>query len=314
MNRSLLIVVGIVLWLVGCKPGTPSEYIQPDEMEDILVDYHMAKAMAEYADEEYGNRSYQQALFIEAVMQKHGVTKAEFDSSLVYYYRRADRFTEIYERVAERLEEQALVLGATEGEIGKFASLSNSGDTANIWVERSTNVMAPIPPYNRWMFEVEVDSAFHSGDSFLIQFISDFMCQDGVRSAVLYVALTYDNDTTISRNMYFSSGGLTQMRIPEYENHIVKGLRGYFYFGGGSERTSTTRLLFFNNIQLIRFHSKQYEETQKDSIESDSLGRQLSVDTLSGRSIQRSGDKLLPIDTRDAKHRMVRRPDMFEAR
>ena len=51
MNRSLLIVVGIVLWLVGCKPGTPSEYIQPDEMEDILVDYHMAKAMAEHADE-----------------------------------------------------------------------------------------------------------------------------------------------------------------------------------------------------------------------------------------------------------------------
>ena len=99
MNRSLLIVVGIVLWLVGCKPGTPSEYIQPDEMEDILVDYHMAKAMAEHADEEYGNRSYQQALFIEAVMQKHGVTKAEFDSSLVYYYRRADRFTEIYEHI-----------------------------------------------------------------------------------------------------------------------------------------------------------------------------------------------------------------------
>jgi hypothetical protein len=94
MNRSLLIVVGIVLWLVGCKPGTPSEYIQPDEMEDILVDYHMAKAMAEYADEEYGNRSYQQALFIEAVMQKHGVTKAarRYHTNRQFVYRQLEKY------------------------------------------------------------------------------------------------------------------------------------------------------------------------------------------------------------------------------
>ena len=63
--------------------------------------------------------------------------KAEFDSSLVYYYKRADRFVDIYTKVSERLEEQALLLGATEGEIGKYASLNATGDTANIWAERT---------------------------------------------------------------------------------------------------------------------------------------------------------------------------------
>jgi hypothetical protein len=34
-----------MMLFVACKPGTPSQYIQPDEMEDILVEYYMAKAM-----------------------------------------------------------------------------------------------------------------------------------------------------------------------------------------------------------------------------------------------------------------------------
>lgn len=296
MNRSLLIVLTLAMMLVGCKPSTPSEYIQPDDMEDILVDYHMARAMASQMDGSYEERNYQQALLIEAVMQKHGVTQAEFDSSLVYYYRRADRFSKMYAHVAERLEEQALVLGATEGEIGKFASLSASGDTANIWAERASYVMAPIPPYNRWTFEVEVDTAFYPGDSFLMQFMSDYMFQDGTRTAVVYVALTYDNDTTISRNMYFSSAGLTQMRIPAYGNHTVKRLRGYFYLGSGGERTTTTRLLFMNNIQLIRFHSERHEEIKKDSIESDSLGGQHRIDTLGSGNPGRRGEGVVFVE------------------
>lgn len=302
MNRLLLIVIGVVMWLVGCKPGTPSEYIQPDDMEDILVDYHMARAMANQEDGSYEERNYHQALYIEAVMAKHGVTQAEFDSSLVYYYRRSDRFVKMYERIAERLEEKALVLGATEGEIGKFASLSTSGDTANIWAERAAYVMTPIPPYNRWTFEVEVDTAFHSGDSFLMQFLSDYMYQDGTRTALLYLALTYDNDTTISKNLYFSSVGLTQMRIPEYENHKVKRLQGYFYVGGGNERTTTTRLLFLRNIQLIRFHNKQHEDVKKDSIESDSLGRQHRVDSLGSGSSGRGSERVVSVNRGTPQH------------
>lgn len=295
MKRKLLIIVGMVAMLIGCKPGTPSQYIQPDDMEDILVDYHLARAMASQMDGSYEERNYQQALLIEAVMKKHGVTQVEFDSSLVYYYRRADRFAEMYSRVAERLEGQALGLGATEGEIGKYATLSASGDTANIWAERSAYVMSPIPPYNRWPFEVEVDTAFHPGDNFLMQFMSDYMFQDGTRTAVVYVALTYDNDTTINRYTYFSSGGLTQMRIPAYDDHRVKRMQGYFYLGGGHERTTTTRLLFMSNIQLIRFHDKRYEETKKDSIEPDSLGGQFAIDSLGGGNPRRRGNEMVSV-------------------
>ena len=314
MKKYLLFAVGVFTMMVGCKPGTPSEYIQPDDMEDILVEYHMAKAMAGQYDGSYEERNYQQALYIEAVLRKHGVTQEQFDSSLVYYYRRADRFDKLYQNVADRLEEQALSLGATEGEIGKFASLSATGDTANIWTERSRYAMMPVPPYNRWSFEVAVDTAFYNGDSFLMQFMSDFLFQDGMRSCTLNIAVTYDNDTTISKNIVFSYAGLTQLRIPAYDNHAVKRLRGYFYLAGGSDRTTTTRLLFLDNIQLIRFHNEQHEENQKDSVESDSVGGQIRLDSVGGGNLPRGGLKMVSIDSGVTQHGMVRRKSLPEKR
>ena len=184
--------------LGACKPGTPSQFIQPDDMEDILVEYHLARAIAQREGGTYEETNYREALYIESVLKKYGYTKEQFDSSLMYYYKRADRFDDIYRRVADRLEEQALLLGATEGEIGMYASYDNTGDTANIWADRAMLAMMPLPPYNHWDFQVEVDSSFRKNDSFMMQFMADYMFQDGTRDAILYVSVTYDNDTTIS--------------------------------------------------------------------------------------------------------------------
>ena len=276
------IIVGIALLVGSCKPGTPSEFIQPDDMEDILVDYHLARAVADKGEGTYEESNYRQALYIESVLQKHGYTKAQFDSSLIYYYTRADRFVDIYTRVAERLEEQALLLGATEGEIGKYASLNATGDTANIWAEKTVLAMMPLPPFNRWEFTIDVDTTYKPGDSFLMQFMSDYMYQDGVREGYLYLAVTYDNDTTISRNLRFMTVGLNQLRIPEIpelRDHQINDMRGFFYLGEGNQRTTTTRLLFLNNIQLIRFH-KKHEEEQTDSSTQSALGKRENFEIL----------------------------------
>ena len=276
------IIVGIALLVGSCKPGTPSEFIQPDDMEAILVDYHLARAVADKGEGTYEESNYRQALYIESVLQKHGYTKAQFDSSLIYYYTRADRFVDIYTRVAERLEEQALLLGATEGEIGKYASLNATGDTANIWAEKTVLAMMPLPPFNRWEFTIDVDTTYKPGDSFLMQFMSDYMYQDGVREGYLYLAVTYDNDTTISRNLRFMTVGLNQLRIPEIpelRDHQINDMRGCFYLGEGNQRTTTTRLLFLNNIQLIRFH-KKHEEEQTDSSTQSALGKRENIEIL----------------------------------
>lgn len=301
MRRICCIIVLGVWLLAGCKPGTPKQYIQPDEIEDILVDYHLARGMAMRGPDP----DYTQALYVKAVLDKHGITQEELDSSLVYYYRRADRFIDIYKRVADRLEEKALFLGATEGEIGKYATLNAEGDTANIWAHRPMAALMPTPPYNRWEFEIEADSTFRRGDSFLLQFMSDFTYQQGQKHGVIYVAVDYP-DTTIARSIHFSTSGVSQLRIEGYDKADIRSMRGFFYLGDGGEASSTVRLLFLSNIQLIRFHHQQEneEELPADSLSRDSAGERLPADTVGAGTVAGRSDSLLSPDRRTPADRV----------
>lgn len=309
MGRGWTIVGLLLLVMASCQPGTPSQYIQPDEMEDILVDYHVAKSMSDIAINRNEEDNYIYEVYLESVLQKHGVTKAEFDSSLVYYYIRADRFADITKRVASRLEDRALVMGASESEIGKYASLDATGDTANIWTDRPQLMLLTVPPYNRRYIEVAVDSTFKKGDSFLFQFMSEFMYQDGIRSGIGYLAFQY-TDTLMTQVVRVSTSGLNQLRFQGHDTNLVS-IKGYFFLGEGSERSTTTRILFLRNIQFIRFHqvkvSHENEENKKDSLTSDSIARRHMPDPNGSRDSIFGSRTLVPIDTGITLHRMVAR-------
>jgi hypothetical protein len=304
----------MVMLFVACKPGTPSQYLQPGEMEDILVEYYMAQAMAQQVSPLEGGRDYNTAMFIEAVLKKHGVTKADFDSSLVYYYTRSDRFEPICKRVSERLDELALTQGASEGEIGKYAQYNATGDTANVWADRNIALLMPMPPYNRWDFVIEADSTYRRGDALMMQFMSDFMYQTGSKNGIVYMAVEYD-DTIVSRNLRFSVSGLAQLRVPEDTTRRMKAVKGFFYLDGGNESSTSTRLLFLNNVQLIRFHTIDADqELPTDSIPQGGDAGQIAPDSVSRGDSIRGGDEVLPLDSGTAVHRMASRADSAHTR
>ena len=95
---------------VACTPSVPSDVIQPDEMEDILYDYYISQAMAGQALNQK-DASYDRYVYFSAVLQKHGVTEADFDSSLVYYYSNAKRLHGIYSSLSERIGNKPWGLG-----------------------------------------------------------------------------------------------------------------------------------------------------------------------------------------------------------
>lgn len=296
------------LLVTACKPRTPEQYIQPEAMEDILVDYHMAKAMAQVE----GKLPVEEQEYLTAVLMKHGVTREEFDSSLVYYYIRAERFATIYGHVKTRLDEKALALGATEGELGKYASLASTGDTANVWRETNTLMLLPMPPYNRFDFTFETDSTFLPGDDLLMQFMVDFVYQDGTKDGLLYLVAEYP-DKIVTSHQIFSYSGLIQTRLESKSKHAPTHIAGYFYLGGGNTPTTTLKMLFVNSIQLIRFHKKQVNEQPKmptDSIAhvGDSLGR--TPDSTSSRTGGGDSVKVLPPQRRIAKDIVATSPNI----
>jgi len=254
VNKSALWSVLVMLVLAACKPGTPSRYIQPGDMEDILYDYHIGQAIAQMEDGSLEQRNFDRTVNMAAVLKKHGVTKAEFDSSLVYYYTHADRFQKMYKRIAERLSDEALKLGASEGEVERYATVGLNGDTANIWAGNRTAVFMPYAPYNRQTFRQEADSTYHKGDSFMLNLMVDFMYQSGTKDAVVCLVARLENDSIVSRVNHISVSGVNQLRLNIDDQYAVKELFGYFYLGKGNDQSTTLKLMFLKDIQLIRFH------------------------------------------------------------
>lgn len=254
-----------LMFLASCKPTVPDEYIQPDEMENILYDYHISQAMA-YHGKGDNDLQYKKSLYYHAVLKKHGVTEEVFDSSLVYYYAHAEDLRKIYKNITERMEKEAVGLGVSAGEIGKYSQLKADGDTANIWHEATSAALMPVAPYNRIDFRIESDSTFKRGDSFVLNFMSSFVYQSGTKDAVAYIAVRYNNDSISTHNTHVSTSGECQLRIPGNPDSAIKEINGFIYLNRGNDESNTLKLVFIDNIQLIRFHPDKELAEKNDSI------------------------------------------------
>ena len=275
MKHSAPIFVLMLMMAVGCKPQVPSEYIQPDELEDMLYEYHVAEAMARNSSE---NVDYKQTEYFLAVLEKHHVTEADFDSSLVYYYSHAERLKDIYLSVHERLANDAKKLGASVGDINRYSQYSETGDTANIWRDETAMLLIPRPTKNRFDFVVKADSTFMLGDSFMFQFMTEHIWQSGSKDAVVCIKTTYEKDSVIQSVNHVSISGISQLRIPSNNTLKIKELRGFIYMPQVDDEMEARRLMFISQIQLIRFHNKVIQEQYESNVaaevaKTDSLQR-----------------------------------------
>ena len=274
LRRRHILFVFLLVLLSACTPKVPGEYIQPGDMEDILYDYFVSQGMAREADDGGRVMDYRRELYFDAVLKKYDVTRAEFDSSLVYYYTRADRFVKIWKNVQDRLGEAAIDYGASAGEVETFTARSLTGDTANIWNGVFSQALVPYAPYNRLQYSIQADTAFRKGDSFMLTWYSNFLYQSGSKDAVAYMAIRYKNDSIASQTVHFSTDGFSQLRMDGCDEP-VKEIKGFVYLGQGYESTSAMRMLILSNIQLIRFHKKAdvVKEPEPMKSEADSLSQ-----------------------------------------
>lgn len=275
MKHSALYVILLVLMTVGCKPKVPSELVQPDDLEDILYEYHLAQSMAR--NEHTLDASYNQTKYFLAVLEKHHVSEAVFDSSLVYYYTHAERLKEIYANVYERLANDAKKLGASVGDINRYSQYSETGDTANIWRDETAMLLIPHPTKNRFDFVIKADSTFKVGDSFMFQFVAEHIWQSGSKDAIVCIKTMYEKDSVLQSVNHVSMSGISQLRVPSNTTLNIKELRGFIYLPQGEDNNEVRRLMFINQIQLIRFHNKeiqvQHENDSTAIVKTDSLPR-----------------------------------------
>ena len=112
MNRVaqhivILCLLSIVFCLSGCRP---KGILHSWEMRKLMCDLHKTDAMLSYSGMGRGNEEVR-AIYYSQVLERHGVTQAQFDSSLVWYTAHPQLFDKIYPRVLRDLkaEEAAFI-------------------------------------------------------------------------------------------------------------------------------------------------------------------------------------------------------------
>lgn len=261
MKQTLLLFVLVMsvfcMSLTGCKPSLPNDVLSQDKMENILYDYHIALAMVQNE----GDDETQRFVYKDAVLRKYGVTSAEFDSSLVYYMRHTDKLYTIYKNLGDRLNDEAVSLGADASDQSRFGELASSGDTANIWRGARSMVFVTAKPFNYYNFEVKADTSFHKGDCIMLDFESRFIYQDGIRDGLAVLAVQFSNDSIASQVVHVQSSQHYSMQVEDRDTLGIKSVKGFFLLNSGDfsndfNSATTLKLMFLDHIRMIKMHKK----------------------------------------------------------
>lgn len=103
MRKHIELILLVLLMLLGACSRRPSGVLSVRKMTNLLVELHMAEGTIQTANYAYGHDLEQQACY-RSVLEKYGVTQAQFDSSLVWYTDHPLQFNRVYPKVLERLE------------------------------------------------------------------------------------------------------------------------------------------------------------------------------------------------------------------
>lgn len=270
MKHLVRLLPLLLLLLTSCKPTIPGEYLQPDEMEDVLYDYHLAQAMGvQMLDGGRTPSDIDQNVYKMAALRKHGLTEAQFDHSLAYYMRHTDELHRIYEDLAQRYSDDAVSLGASVNDINQFGD-AQQGDTTNVWNKAQAIVLTTYEGMNQESFTLKGDTAYHKGDKLMLNFDTQFIVQDGSRDLVAVMAVTFQNDSTVQQLTRVSGNSHYSITIDDRDRLGIKKVRGFFLLNRGENDSETTlKLICLYNIRLVRMHTpqeKKQENNEKDSL------------------------------------------------
>lgn len=265
--------------MVACAPSRPSYVLDPDEVEDILYDMHVAQSMY---DQRVENFNDEDIISLRAsVLKNHDISQSEWDSTFSYYCRNSQELYAIYQSLTERINGNVVALG------GRIDGLQDSeADTANVWNREAAFLLMQQAPYNRLTFEIIPDSTFEDGDRITLQYDAQMIFQDGYRDVVSFLAVYYDNDSIVTNVIHTTSDnhGINIINNDVDRLHI-KRIKGYFILNGNLVHTSsnpngtTMRLAAIRNVKLLHTRTqppapaKTELEANTDSLTLDSLRR-----------------------------------------
>lgn len=95
-------LLAVLVCFAACRP---KGILSSRKMRDVLYDLHRTEAILQVSGYNYGHDE-EVAKYYQVVLDKNHVTKAEFDSSLVWYTDHPQLFNRIYPKIMQRCQRE----------------------------------------------------------------------------------------------------------------------------------------------------------------------------------------------------------------
>ena len=271
-------IVGLA-FLTSCGKEIPDEIIQPKKMERVLYDYHLMLSLSDNSKstEREANKNY--------IFQKHDITKADFDSSMVWYTRETKELMTIYENLNKRFKREyehttRLLESREDTDSRTFAS----GDTVDVWIKENLLWFTKAPLNNLQTFEIKADTTFREKDAFYWNMDYCFFAEG---EAIMGLNVVYENDSVIGMTKSVTQSGPQSIYLHTDSTFNIKTLNGFIYVPENQDKKPN---ILVHHISLTRYHLTE----STDSLSSDSIPK-----TIKKNNINRRNGRIQEIKTRE---------------
>lgn len=245
MRHALkILVLAPAVFLAACD-GTPSYVISKSEMAAVMADMHVADAVVSLNSQAYRSDS-SRMLLRQSVLERHGVTAAEFDTSLYWYGRNLDKYADVYDRAVKILEKRSSDLGGMAAVTG---GVTLSGDSVDVWTGARYAFLTSRLPSRSVRFSLPADDNSESGDVYTWRLK---LLDEGHASVRWNMVARYADNTLDVLGSTTSRRGLNEMSFATDSTKTLVRLDGFVEIKPGGIASERDGEMSVDSIALLR--------------------------------------------------------------
>lgn len=183
----------LLFFLISCS-NHPDGVVDHRKMVNFLTDLHkLDGALSAKGFVNSGDR--ENVYYYNALLEKYGITKAEFDSSLVWYTKNPKKFDKIYNEVIEYLNVEDSIL--KQRLVAYEDSLMNAVKQIDIWKKSRKFALNKDSVRNKIDFVVD-STELYSQDIYELKFLHRVAPSDSSLNQHAVLRIHYENGITDS--------------------------------------------------------------------------------------------------------------------
>ena len=256
--RFFLLLSGMIFFLTACD-SRPENVMSQDEMVDFLTDLHKLDGALSVNYYNSAPDSRENVYYYNALFKKYGISKADFDSSLVWYVSNPKKFNNIYTQVVDNLTQ--FEVDVKNRKFHPIDSVALRHMKKDIWSNRTAYTLTKDSLRSRLAFKIQ-SRDLQWRDAYVLSFRQRIAPLDSGLNKNIVMRIFYADgkkDSIYAKAVNDSILRKYSLRLVARHQSRIDSITGHL---SGSSKNKGKLSITVDSIKLMR----EYDELAQDSI------------------------------------------------